>query len=121
MGAVLPFAGCPPLELCRLGCIGERGTGAQEGLDVDAVVHWCISGCHWIAPFHFLMGESPPGRNTCSENAHSSSTDFEIRRPSGAARRLAYSCSGPKGRPNVAADRTRAGAEAPNWKAGAAP
>ena len=67
-GAVLPLTGCPPLELRRLGCFGERFSGAQEGLDVDAALFTGVSvAVIWI-PLSFFDGEVPPGDNACSSD-----------------------------------------------------
>src|SRR4051794_31357002 len=45
-GAPDPLRRCAPGELGRLGGVGQRGAGAQQMLDVDAVVgHW-LGGAH---------------------------------------------------------------------------
>src|SRR6202042_456552 len=49
--AVLPLTRCPPLELGRLGSLGQRRPCAQERLDVDAVVDWRVRSGHFCLSF----------------------------------------------------------------------
>ena len=44
MGSVQPLTGGTPLKLRRIGSLIEGFAGAQEGLDVDAVIDPCAIG-----------------------------------------------------------------------------
>src|SRR3954451_17531363 len=50
MGAVLPLAGCAPLELRGLRSARERLAGGDQGRDVYAIIHCDISVSHCFSP-----------------------------------------------------------------------
>ena len=56
MRAVHPLAAGTPLELCRLGRIGQRLPGAPERLDVDTVVDGGGFGLSHVGSFRFVCG-----------------------------------------------------------------